>query len=265
VKNFFVTIFLFFVGTTLGSLNEYGDVKKGRLFTQLQSGYAWMRPTNIRGTTIKNGWEHANDGYEEPLNNHAFWDIGIGVNAISFLDIIVSYGMHETMYYEKYQVGLQDKRRMRFFELDHRNVIFSLSIHPPKDSAVVHTAYVDVVPFVGGGIGAGFHSLTNFYTVEYRQAMVGEHPFGMGSATMLGDRQRKSSFAWQFNAGLTFASLYRHVSCDIGYRYYNGGTFKTSAQFMSNNELDKGAYRSAAPWCGLVRSHQVEFTFRINF
>jgi len=237
------------------------------MFAQVQSGYSWMQKTNIACATVANGWDFANEGYNAKFNNVAFWDFLIGVRPASFIDLAISYGIYQTMHYEKYQtgesatVGFTGNRRQRFFDLDHKNILFNIIVHPTNKNLSLNLSNLKIFPFIGTGIGAGFNQVGNFYTVAYST----DDEIGVGSVTTLGQRCNSSSFAWQANIGLTFSSIRNNVSFDIGYRYYNGGKFRSANNFMINT-LDYAGKHFATPgWQGIMSTNQLIFAFRFDF
>jgi opacity protein-like surface antigen len=252
-------------------------VHRKKVFVHIQSGHAWMRKANIACATVANGWDLAKEGYNAKLSNTAFWDFALGIRPWSFLDAGVSYGVYQTMHYEKYQtgedvktIGFTSDRRMRFFDLDHKNVMFNVALHPAEDKLTLNVDTVRIFPFVGGGIGVGLHQLNKFYTVGYAGIKSEEEgaldTFGVGSTTTIGQRRNSNSFAWQVNAGLTCASADNSVAFDLGYRYYDGGKFKTATQFMANTPDYQGSFvKPKSGWRGHVRSHQIVITFRYSF
>jgi hypothetical protein len=244
---------------------DYKKEYKELMFLHIRSGYAWLGHADISNATVANQWDLANEGYNASLSNAGFWDFAIGFYPLSFLDVDVSYGTYETMHYEKYQTGTSSTtaftggNRMRYFDVDHKNIMLNATLHPRKGEFSIDTSCVSISPFVGGGFGLGINRINNFHTVAY--STDGK----TGSTTSIGFRNTNKSCAWQLNAGLTFSACNHKVAFDLGYRYHNGGTFKTGDKFMANVNDFKGAFCPATGWKGKIRAHEAVVAFRFNF
>lgn len=75
-----------------------------------------------------------------------------------------------------------------------------------------------VVPYVGAGIGAAFHNISNV-----------DRPFGASSGN-------STSFAWNVQAGLAF-NITDNIALDVGYRYVDLGNARSGglAPFKVDN------------------------------
>lgn len=70
-----------------------------------------------------------------------------------------------------------------------------------------------VTPYVGGGVGAAFHSVTGFYDIGAGNAAGG---FGVAAG------KQTTTFAWSAQAGLAY-SVTPNLKLELGYRYMNLG------------------------------------------
>lgn len=244
--------------------------KKDLMYTQMGSGYAWMRTANIACATVENDWDAAIEGYNAKLNNVAFLDFALGFRPATCFDLDISYGIYQTMHYQKYQTGTSTTaaftgtKRMRFFDLDHKNILINGILHPSGDIFCITLSRVTIFPYVGAGIGAGFYQLGKFYTIAYSEL---NDSFGVGSTTSIGQLCCGTSFAWQGTLGLTIKSTKQPIAFDIGYRYYSGGNFFGPKQCIMANTTDYqgGYWTPGASWKGRIRSNQLVFAFRFDF
>jgi hypothetical protein len=264
MRKIITVLFTIFVCSSVFAVNEDTEkIERDLMFFQVQSGYAWLGKADISGATEANNWDSSNEGYNAQLSDASFLDFAIGFYPFSFLDVGVSYGFYETMHYEKYQTGTSEtegftgSHRIRYLDVDHKNVMVNLTFHPPKNMFSIDTSLVSVFPFIGGGFGIGINRVNNFHTVGYSNEV--------GSTTTIGSRYNNNSFAWQANAGLTFAACNHKLAFDLGYRYLDGGTFKSASKFMLNTSTYEGAYFSTHGWSGKIKAHEAVVAFRYSF
>lgn len=254
-------------------VNLYADIdestdlspKRGKelLFVQIESGYSWMQKADISGATFENSWDLANEGYNAPLSNSAFLGFAIGVKPLSFLDMNFSYGLYEIIHYEKYQTGTDaapgftGNCRIRYFDLNHKNVMANLYLHPGKGSWSIESSCVTIFPYIGGGVGVGLNYVNNFHTIAYSE--------GVGSTTTIDERVFSSHFAWQAGAGLTFSACDNRIAFDLGYRYYCGGKFRTGTKHIINTSTYEGTFGTGPGWKGKIIANQFVIAFRFSF
>jgi hypothetical protein len=172
----------------------------------------------------------------------------------------VAYTYFQGFHYQKFQSGTSDtagftgKRRNRYFDLDHQNVMFNLSLYPEKH-LYFSLAKLEISPYLGLGIGAGFFRVINFHTVAYSE--------GVGSTTSIGTKTNNTAFAWQGFAGMRFHPQLSCMHIDLGYRYYDGGRFQGPDFVYCNTPDLEGSPSPGTPWKGKLRTNQ--FTIAFNF
>ncbi len=219
------------------------------------TGYAWSMEAGIRN--IQYGfWDPADQGYDSTLGNASFFTLGFGYRFWKMLDVDFNYNFYNTFHYEKRQTspfGQSGEIRMRFFDLDNQSGMLNFSLYPYAIG--IWRTRMEIVPFIGAGIGVSANNVSNFYTV-------GNDVPGIGSVTSTGLPRSTIAFAWQGMGGFRIHPKTSMLSIDVAYRYYNGGKFlcpSTITSFADNGKLFTGK-----PWKGTLQTNQLYFAFNIS-
>jgi opacity protein-like surface antigen len=240
------------------SYNE--DAPEKKWYGLFGTGYAYSMKANI---DHPGGiWDPATEGYDSNLGGSPFFTLGFGRAFLDYLRFDTTYTFYQGFHYQKHQSGegntpgFTGVNRIRFFDLDHQSVLFNLSLYPEKHfyfSAID----LDISPYLGVGIGAGFSRVYNFHTVAYAREV--------GSTTSLGNKHTRSAFAWQASAGIRLHPTDSCFSFDIGYRYYDGGRFHSSSTIYMNTPDFQGVPSEVNPWKGKLRTNQITLSFNMDF
>ena len=210
--------------------------------------------------TSPNGWEMPAEGYNSGLANRGFYTFEIGKQVQHYVDVSLMYLNHETFNYQMYQQRIANTGKLpsnssnHNINLNNRALLVSGFLHPDHDWYKIST--VSLSPFIGGGVGYALNQIDNFYPAG--SAPVNRAAIGSGSA------QSTNSFAWQASAGLSIHPV-THLSLDVGYRYYDGGTFDTSNPTFSNTNTHSSSLGLTTPWAGHLSTNQlfVDFKYRM--
>jgi len=235
------------------------EATMGPWYAFVGTGFAWTLNTGVSNPDPTN-WDFANEGYDSDLGHGGFYSLGFGRSITDYLHLDLSYTNYATMHYQKYQTGQGTKigstgnTRTRFFDVDSQSVLINFILQPIEGTFTAQLGDVSVFPFIGAGIGAGFNRVTNFHTVS-----------SLGSVTTIGDPNNNTDFAWQGTVGLTAHPNCSHLYLDVGYRYFDGGKFKSADVFTINTPGSLGAKASAAPLQGRFKSNQAYANLRYMF
>ncbi|KTD20920.1 Uncharacterised protein [Legionella lansingensis] len=230
-------------------------------FGSIGTGYSWTEKPGIVNPD-PTFWDFAAEGYDSDLGNRGFYTFALGKQVHDYIDVSVSYLVHEVFDYQKFQSappgtsgtpGFTGSARTRYFSLDNRAILVNGFLHPIQ--AWANIASVAFTPFIGGGIGYAYNEVRDFHTVG--RTVVAGVP--VGSTTTIGDPTSRNSFAWQASAGVNFRPQQSHFSVDAGYRYYDGGKFNGPSTVFTNSD----GFLSSAPWSGRLKANQafVEFKY----
>lgn len=179
-------------------------------------------------------WDPSPQGYNNNLDNSALYSAAFGYNFSKLISADIEYVYRPSFKYSKYQTSTAVDtanfvgNKIREFDLASNSLMANLYIH---GAALSERLTLDIMnrfmlaPFVGGGIGVGFNTVSNFHSFRPN-----------GSVSSLMADQFKTSFAWQLSAGLELFND-SAFSFTAGYRYYNGGAFQSNYYFL--NFLDK--------------------------
>ncbi|WP_058441243.1 outer membrane protein [Legionella brunensis] len=240
-----------------GTLGE--DVLVYPWFGSIGTGYSWTEKPGIVNPNPAQ-WAFSAEGYDADLGNRGFYSFALGKQVHDYIDVSISYLVHEVFNYQKFQTappGISGPAtgdiRTRYFDLDNRAILVNGFLHPMK--AWSNFANVAFTPFIGGGIGYAYNEVRDFHTVA-RLVAAG---VPIGSITSIGNPASRSSFAWQASAGVSLKPQQSHFSVDVGYRYYDGGKFEGSSRVFGNAD----GFVGLSPWEGRLKANQafVEFKY----
>ncbi len=220
------------------------------------TGYAWSMEAGICNP-LPGFWGAAKEGYDSTLGGSSFFTLGFGYRFFKVFDVDFNYSFYDTFHYEKKQTssaGQSGEVRMRCFDLDNQSAIANFSFYPYLIS--LGKLRIDIIPFIGLGVGVGINNMTNFHTI-------GNDVLGVGSTTSTGEPRTTIAFAWQGMGGFRIHPRNFHLSIDIAYRYYNGGNFKGPSTITSF--ADNGEDFTGKPWEGTLQTNQVYFAFNLSF
>lgn len=228
------------------------------------AGYAFSFEAGIDNPDPAS-WDFANQGYDDDLGGSPFFMIGFG-RTFCCLNFDVTYSYYQTFHYQKYQTGagatpgFSGNARTRYFDLDHQNVIFDLTLDPVWDCVNWRFCSLNLRPIIGVGIGLGVNRITNFHTVGFDAVA------NVGSTTTIGEPHTKTTFAWRALAALRIGlNSCLPLTLDIGYRYYDGGYFEGPSSFVVNTDGVDGGILSAAPWEGNLKTNEVYLCLNYGF
>ena len=242
-----------------GFFDDSGSADTTPWYGLVQTGYAYSFDAAIANPDPK-FWDVAKQGYNAHLGGSPFLAVGFGRSLLYYLRLDVAYTYFQGFHYQKFQTITQSpseslgSNQIRYFDLDHQNVMFNFSLYPEK-YAKFSVAKLEISPYMGMGIGAGFFRMMNFHTVAYSG--------GVGSTTSIGTKKNTAAFAWQGFAGIRLQPEKSCMNIDLGYRYYHGGKFIGPDFIYVNNKALEGRAISGAPWKGKLRAN--EWTFSFNF
>lgn len=207
--------------------------------------------------TNPNRLEIPAEHYNNSLANRGFYTFEIGKQVQHYVDVSLMYLNHETFNYQMYQQRIANTGKLPSNSVNHninlnnRALLVSGFLHPDHDWYKIST--VSLSPFIGGGVGYALNQIDSFYPT-------GSTPVNR-SAIGSSSPQSTNSFAWQASAGLSIHPV-THLSLDVGYRYYDGGTFDTSNPSFSNTNTHSSSLSLTTPWAGHLSTNQLFVDFK---
>ncbi len=253
-----------FSGIEIFSVESFCAYEKGPLdkkwYGTISSGYAYSLKANISYPGLD--WDQAFQGYETHLGGSSFYSFSFGRSLYDHLKCDFSYTVYQGFHYQKFQTGFSDtpgfsgRARTRFFDLDHQSLLFNIGFYP-ENKLYFSIIGLDISPYLGVGLGWGFHRVYHFYTIA--------NSSDAGSSTSIGDKQNNTSFAWQTAAGIRIHPINSCISLDLGYRFYVGGRFSSSSNIYSNTPDFLGASDKTSKWRGVLKTNQITLSLNMDF
>ena len=232
-------------------------------FIEVGTGISFSQPTHV--SVDLNYWNPSPQGYDSSMKNAALYMAGIGytVNSWFNFDFNATYrgGYRYTQFqsHDPTDVANPLPARTRFFNFSSTAVMFNGTIDAQgiSDHLILNTGTQGFIqPFIGAGIGASYNTVSNFHTILT----------DTDNATSVMQDNTKASLAYQFNAGLEW--VYQRISIDIGYRYFNGGNFKSHDYLATRVDGITGIplHTIAIPaWNGTFSTNELFLTAKVAF
>lgn len=229
----------------------------------VNTGYAWgLKPGIVNPEP--SFWFGSENGYDKRLTDASFFGLGFGRTVWSFCEFDVSYTVYQAFHYQLFQVDDTGKspyngsKRTRFFDLESQSCMFSGRLFLPREYRLCFSG-VEFGLFGGMGIGVGINRMINFHTNGFNVDA------NLGTKTDIGRPRTTVSFAWQGEIGVTFQPTISRLRFDLGFRYFDGGTFKGPNQVTQNTPVGKGAYgKVVTPWKGDLKTYQLTLALRFS-
>lgn len=253
------SLFLSLIAPVFLLANEPASVPKPNFWAPFHgfvaTGYAWSMEAGIYNPQ-PGFWDLSSEGYDSTLGNVSFFTLGIGYRFWKMLDVDFNYNFYDTFHYQKRQtsmIGQSGSVRVRYFDLDNQSGMLNFSLYPYAIS--LGSSRMELVPFIGLGIGVAVNQISNFYTV-------GNDVSGIGSVTSVGNQNTRIAFAWQGMGGFRIHPKNSMLSADIAYRYYNGGAFEGPSTITSF--ADSGEQFTGKPWKGTLQTNQLYVSLNVS-
>ena len=242
---------------TMGTSPEF----KPSLYFKVGSGGSYSMNSHIQfnDSNLNNwpaNWMFANEGYNHDVGDTALYAAAIGYDYSPLLSFDIDYIYRPSFNYNVYQtptpstVAANNPPKERFFDLQSNSLMVNVYFHGKglNDQLNWNTNYgFNVEPFIGGGLGVAFNTVSNFHSLSSGGNMMSYVP------DML-----RTSLAWQFSGGL---NLYNdsHFNLGAGYRYYNGDKF-------SSNDYVVNTTNQSFAWKGIIQANEffINLGYRID-
>jgi opacity protein-like surface antigen len=149
---------------------------------------------------------------------------------------------------EAWSADIAATHRYRFKYVDVTGVTQNISSTSVMLSAYYTFPTKTISPYFGGGVGVAFHKVGNIYK--------------LGNSTFTKGRSI-SSFAYQAGVGIKFKAT-DNVWLDLGYRYVDSGSFKSSSQNI-NVSTGQPSNTLATPSTGKMRTNECILSVMYKF
>lgn len=251
---------LSFAGTMGEKIQE---ANPQRYFIAVGSGISFA---NSASPYIENSlWSDAIEGYDASLGNVPLYTAALGYIISNALNIDVSYTFRGFYTYKKPQtsppsVNNQLSSRTRYFDLSSNALLFDVTLDGAVYPALKYSAWNHgfIQPFIGAGLGVSYNTVSNFHTILA----------GSNVVTSTALSKTTASLAYQFNAGLEW--VYERFSFDIGYRYFNAGSYESNNYLLTNytgptQTSSVASPKTTVPWKDTLSANEIFFTAKVAF
>lgn len=229
------------------NFDSSGPAKKLHLI--LGTGASFSNESNISADPFL--WDPPVQGYNATLDNSEFYTAGVGYQVSSLIDADIEVTYRPSFHYNKLQTPIPSPTtgvlgsKTRQFDLTNSSVMANVFLDGQGTNLFTKlNSLTTLQPFVGGGIGIAYNTLSNFHSVLASSSIAGTN----GVASIMNSNSQ-TTFAWQISAGaeLLYAETWR---LDLGYRYFDGGRFKSN-NYLFFNQV------TVPPWSGRFTANEV--------
>jgi len=229
------------------------DVFNPSAYVKLGAGGSYSMNANIEASPVY--WDASPQGYNGKIGDTALYSAAFGYNYLPWLSGDIEFIYRPSYSYSKFQTSTASGTsnfngdKTRYFNLLSNSLMANAYLHGGELSDMLNVNVgptYSIAPFIGGGLGVAFNTVTNFYSLRTT-----------GVYTAIEQDHAITSLAWQLSAGLELMSQ-SNFNLAAGYRYYNGGNF-TSSRFVINSQ----DYNS--PWKGTVQANEFFVTLAYKF
>lgn len=212
-------------------------------------------------------WDATPDGYSDTLGQAFLVGAGIGVMACDWLSCEATINFRGPFHYVKFQTMIHDTRatstsKTRRFDFASTSYMVNTVINRAGlYSWQIGDAYrcnACVVPYAGVGIGYAVNETYNFHSVS--DAIIDIGQLSLNQVTSIMTPFKEALFAWQAAAGVEIC-LFECLSLAVGYRYFDGGSFRSNNYIVDvakQHELT-GSIQVPA-WKGHFSAHEIVIT-----
>lgn len=234
-------------------------------------GYAWATKAGVVNPDPKSFREVLpGDTDDAGLGGVSYAGISMSRNICHWLALGFGYEIYNSFNYLSYHlvkdfvipvsgVEVLNTNFIRSFSITHQSAIFSGYIDFPKNWQIVQGIFT-ITPVLGAGVGFGMNKMLNFQVLALSS---GASPYSQLST--LGFNNMKTSLAWFVNFGIGFKPKNTTATFGFGYRYYVGGKFATSPQYILNDPINAGTIVNLAPWTGTLKTNQLKIFLDFDF
>jgi opacity protein-like surface antigen len=236
---------------TMGPIDNF----KPSLYFKVGSGGSYSMSAGINNPN-PTYWDASPQGYNGDVGQSALYSAAIGYSYSKLISTDFEYIYRPSFNYIKYQTSTASQtiafngNKTRIFNLQSNSLMWNVYLHGKGYSDDLnYNVYDDIFmePFVGGGLGVAFNTVSNFHSNRVDATV----------ASIMNDNY-KTSIAWQFSAGLNFYNT-SNFNLGAGYRYYNGEGFASNSYIVNNQTI-------APPWLGIIQANEffVQLGYKID-
>ncbi len=195
------------------------------------------------GSDTDTQWDPSPEGYNNNLGASELLGATLGYRITPLVSAEIEVTHRNSFQYEKNQ-SLAATPKTRHFDLQNTNVMANAVLHGSgmSKSLSYQNNTIALEPFIFGGIGAAFNTVSNFYS---------SHPDGSVSAMEADNTE--VSFGAQAGAGVSMR-VKQTFAVGLGYRYMYGGNF-SSNNYIWDFDPDEAVL--VAPWKGTLQANEV--------
>lgn len=234
------------VAGTMGPTEDFTPTP----YVKLGSGGSYSMNTGLKPNLLI--WDASPQGYNADVGHTALYSAAFGYQISPLISGDVQYIYRPSYDYQRFQTSSStdtvsfEGNKTRYFDLHSNSLMVNAYLHGRGYSDRLNRALgrgFFVEPFIGGGLGVAFNTVSNFHSLSQSPAADNIGPV----VSMMVDHER-TSLAYQFSAGLSFYHD-TNFNLGVGYRYYNGGTF-TSENYLTDQQV------TVSPWNGLIQANE---------
>lgn len=237
-------------------------------YSRIEAGGSFSKCASI--CADPRAWDPAREGYDADLNNAPFASISMGYNINSYMSIGASFTYRGPFKYCKRQTPLETSgtpaflgEKTRFFDLENNSFMLDFYLNRSGiNSYYNYDVYCgNISPYLGVGIGWSKNAVYNFHSQLSETIQVNN--FTTNRVASIMTYKVDNEFAWQISLGVDY-NINSCINIGLGYRYFDGGCFKTN-NYVVDNLPDYIREVNLPAWTGKLKTNEIVASFTLEF
>lgn len=234
-------------------------------YLRAEAGASFSMDSHICANPII--WDPAVEGYNATLGTAPMVGLEGGVNFHEWLSLGTRVNFRSKFKYCKKQTSINASEpgfigdKTRFFNLDNTSFMINLAFNRTEKSFGWEFCNFSINPFAVIGIGWGRTTLYNFHSQRAETVTVGN--FTTNRVASIMSPNANNNFVWDGQLGLNFVFC-KDLSVSIGYRYFDGGHFKSN-NYLIDVTPDFDSPININAWLGKLRANELVIQLGIEW
>ncbi|MDZ4123912.1 MAG: hypothetical protein U1E02_07010, partial [Hydrogenophaga sp.] len=213
-------------------------------------------------------WNRASEGYTASVGKSELYTVAAGYTFNKLFSTECEVTVRPSFRYQKFQTPLAASTfsfagltpRTRFFRLSNTAIMANLYCKGAGVADKLAWKFCDddwlLQPVLGAGLGISYTNLYDFHTVFCDEAnIINLNGLITRRVASVELPYTNRSLSGQVMVG--FELTYENFLAYVGYRYFNGGSFKSNNYLTSRNASTDGTHAgTSVPWKGKLRAHE---------
>jgi len=222
-------------------------------------------------------WNRASEGYTASVCDSELYTVAAGYIFNKLVSAECEVTVRPSFSYQKFQTPVSASTfsfvglipRTRFFRLSNTAIMANFYVRGAGVADRLAWEFCDggwlLQPVLGVGLGISYNNLYDFHTVFCNEANI-INLNGLITRRVASVELPYTSRSLSGQVMIGCELVHENFSGYVGYRYFNGGTFKSNNYLTSRNASTDGTHAgTSVPWKGKLRAHEFVVNLGVSF